>query len=179
MLETAVRSKWFLIPEDFIGAAECSEFRTYKIGMEKLLELQACDVGDFAGLVGHKSRLHCGGFIEVVAGSRSSQNYCRKCMFLPGKLSTIEDHHFNQEGDDAAESAKYARAAEQTIGRSIKRFLDSLPSEVLREHCSPLGEPLVITPLGYAAFSGLRSYIIESIASDQSLLRNAQDLLLS
>ncbi|KAI1868417.1 uncharacterized protein JN550_006333 [Neoarthrinium moseri] len=71
----------------------------------------------------------------------------------------------------------YSRAAEQTSGRSIKTFLDSIPNGLLTLLC-PISNTQT-TPLAYAASTGLRLYIVESLARTPNLLRDSRESLLT
>lgn len=205
MLEIAVRSKESLKPEDFFCAVECSEFRTYQDGRNRLLEIRARVVEDFATLVKRQSRMICGGLIEVL-GVASHYNiqvlhqtvedfvtdpkFKRLVLEDRAKITVENGNSFlakyrllkteiSNAGENLMEGARYARAAEQTSGRSIRTFLDSVPSNVFAQGHPVLGDPVIATALGYAAFAGLRLYIIESLAVNPNLLRESKELLLS
>lgn len=200
MLEIAVRSRTPLTPKDFICAIECSRARAYQDGRNTLSKSYEPRAWSFESLVRRLSAMCCGGLIEVINSSTpyiqvlhqtvvdfvlhptfkqqvlgdkakiTSENgsaLLAKYAFLEPEYCTL------RHGDN---TWVYALIAENTSGRSIKTFLDSVPSDVLAK-ISQNAE--VMTPLLYAVTFGLRLYIIESLVDNPNLLRNSRDPLLS
>ncbi|RWA04471.1 hypothetical protein EKO27_g10640 [Xylaria grammica] len=71
---------------------------------------------------------------------------------------------------------RYLRSAEQTTGRSMKTFLDSVPGYLLKD---ALGKSTSITTLAYAATACLCLYIMESLDYTPNLLRDTKETLLT
>ncbi|OTA53967.1 hypothetical protein K449DRAFT_389512 [Hypoxylon sp. EC38] len=192
MLETTVRFQGALEPKDLICVVTCSESRTYSEALDALQKLYEQGINDFADIVRRESRKYCGGLVEVVNG--------RDGVYIQVLHQTVEDFvtdpKFKQivledRARITAENgntflAKYSmipesriygirhvRAAEQTSGRSMKAFLDSIPSTALQERVS------FTTPLAYAASADLRLYIMESLSESPNLLRDSKEELLS
>ncbi|KAI1370456.1 hypothetical protein F4677DRAFT_465143, partial [Hypoxylon crocopeplum] len=204
MLEILVRSRDPLTPEDLIRAVECSRCNTYKDSRDSLDRLYGPHTEDFSDLVSQESRRYCGGLIEVVSGSstlyiqvlhQTVEDFVSDPEFKQTVLGdqariTVENGNTFLTKYDLTDDIRrdgfltvsylttfYTRAAEQTSGRSIKDFLNSIPN-------SFLGRPLalrfeVATPLGYAVSAGLHLYVIESLADNPNLLRESNEALLS
>ncbi|TRX89935.1 hypothetical protein FHL15_009207 [Xylaria flabelliformis] len=76
---------------------------------------------------------------------------------------------------DESPLALNLRSAEHTTGRSIKIFLDSVPSHQFK--LATRGK--TSNPLAFAAYAGLSLYIMESLISTPNLLRDSHEKLLS
>lgn len=204
MLETAVRSELLLAPEDFISAVKCSESRTFD-SAETIRKLVTSKITDFAEFVRDQSRMHCGGLIEVVGEPpyQSIQvlhqtvedfvtDHKFKQLVLEDRAKITAENGFsfltkylllrplNAFGFSELQAlARSAHASEQTTGRSMQIFLDSVPGSVYEERSLLFGRQFFKTPLDFAAFAGLRLYINESLVANPNLLQESKDLLLS
>ncbi|OTA93958.1 hypothetical protein M434DRAFT_395188 [Hypoxylon sp. CO27-5] len=194
MLETTVRFQGSLNPKDLICIVRCSEPKVYQEALDALQNLYDQGVSDFADLVRRESRMYCGGLIEVVTEQdrayiqvlhQTVEDFVTNPKF---KHIVLEDRARITVENGNTFLAKYAMMpnqsnfwygtyyaylAEQTSGRSMKAFLDSIPDTVLQEKVS------LRTPLAYAAFAGLRLYIIESVDESPNILRDCQEPLLT
>lgn len=204
MLETAVRSEELLTPEEFICAVKCSESRTFN-GAEIISKLVTSKITDFAEFVRDQSRMHCGGLIEVVGEPpydaiqvlhQTVEDFVTdhkfKQLVLEDRAKITAENGFSfltkyfllQPLDQSRDSLmdvlpRSAHASEQTTGRSMQIFLDSVPGSVFEEKSLSSNCQIFKTPLGFAAFAGLRLYINESLVANPNLLKASTDPLLS
>src|SRR5205085_7210975 len=72
-----------------------------------------------------------------------------------------------------------AHQAEITTGRSQNQFLDSVPEKTFKVFPSGTAGVIIPSALSFAAFSGLRLYIQESLAVTPRILCDSQEPLLS
>ncbi|KAI1643999.1 uncharacterized protein F4817DRAFT_231917 [Daldinia loculata] len=117
----------------------------------------------------------------------NGNNFLAKCYFLI--YETKGDpflQHFHlltapatrMQIKQALINGTYARAAEQVSGRSMKVFLNSVSEKVFKKIYFE-SELKIETPLEYAASTGLRLYLFESLLDHPDLLRTSKHLLLS
>lgn len=207
MLEIAVRSKDELSPQQFISAVTCSDIGTYGEA-ERALQSQSLidrDERGWAIFVSMQSKMYCGGLIEVLSGGidgyyiqvlhQTVEDFVMDSKFKQLVLGdqakiTVENgnaflskYRILRHTLQAPEIAygTYARNTEETTGRSLKVFLDSVPSHIFQVDSIESGHDdfEITTPIAFAASTGLRLYIIEKLAEDPNLLRNSTEPLLS
>lgn len=204
MLEIAVRSEQSLTPEHFIFAVKCSESRTFDEA-ETIRMLVASQITDFAEFVRDQSRMHCGGLIEVVGKPpyefiqvlhQTVEDFVTDLKFkqlvLEDRTKITAENGFSfltkyllsrpvrlDELSTLCDLARPAHASEQTTGRSMQMFLDSVPGNVYEANSGSIDREPVKTPLGFATFAGLRLYINESLVASPNLLQESKELLLS
>lgn len=198
MLEVAVRSKHTLSPKYFVGAVCCSESRTYEEANSAVENLSNRGIDDFVAFVSMESKKYCGGLIEVLLGTegyyiqvlhQTVEDFVMGSKFKQLVLGdrsriTVENgnaflsKYYLLTATTSERGEFYARNAEKTSGRSLKTFLDSMPSPLLRELYSTSYGGEIATPLAYAVSAGLRLYIIESVAANPNLLRESKEPLL-
>lgn len=203
MLEIPVRSEELLTPEDFISAVKCSESRTFD-GAETIRKLVTSKITDFAEFVRDQSRMHCGGLIEVVEEPpfqyiqvlhQTVEDFVTdhkfKQLVLEDRAKITAENGFSfltkywlltekmRERSSLEVLARSAHASEQTTGRSMLIFLDSVPGSVYEEKSLFYDRRSFKTPLGFAAFAGLRLYINESLVANPNIFQESKDLLLT
>ncbi|KAI1778565.1 hypothetical protein F4818DRAFT_304526 [Hypoxylon cercidicola] len=201
MLEIAVRSDDILSPKDFMFAVNSSGFRTYQEINDLRQRLHNHAMEAWAAFVSLQSKMYCGGLIEVLFGTEG--------YYIQVLHQTVEDFVMDSKfkqlilGDQAKITVEngntflaksrfkihsnelfygtYGRKSEKTTGRSLKAFLDTVPGHVFyKRPLSSKGVDLEhSTPLAYAAYTGLRLYIIESLAVNPNLIRDSTEPLLS
>ncbi|KAI1140104.1 hypothetical protein F5Y05DRAFT_306974 [Hypoxylon sp. FL0543] len=199
MLEITVRFRGPLRPTALMFAVTCSESRTYQEALNSVQTLSGEKDSEFVDIVRRDSRRYCGGLIEVVSTDYSAYyiqvlhqtveefvtNPKFKQIVLEDRARiTVENGYaflakyafsFSPEHPyfDKFASRVFARAYEQTSGRSMKVFLDSIPNDILQFYCS------IPTPLAFAVAAGLRLYINESLTQSPKLLRDCRERLLT
>ncbi|XXH04169.1 hypothetical protein Hte_010582 [Hypoxylon texense] len=199
MLEIAVRSNDIISPIHFVLAVNCSGLKTYDEVSQVHENLPDRDMEFWAEFVSLQSKKYCGGLIEVMFGTeghyiqvlhQTVKDFVMDSKFKELVLGdqakiTVENGnaflakcrlltHYDELADGT-----YARNAEKTSGRSLKAFLDTVPRHVFQKFKTFSSQPDVESPLAYAAATGLRLYIIESLAVDPNLIRESTEPLLN
>ncbi|KAI1466204.1 uncharacterized protein F4812DRAFT_452075 [Daldinia caldariorum] len=117
----------------------------------------------------------------------NGNNFLAKCYFL--MYETKDDPFLNHihlmtipstrmQVKQALINGTYARAAEHVSGRSMKVFLGSVSQTVYKKIYAE-SDLKIETTLEYAASTGLRLYLVESLHDDPNVLRNSKHQLLS
>lgn len=201
MLEVAVRSVESLTPHKFLLATHSSEHKTFQGAVTESDRYQETENNIMR--VKQDSRAYTGGLIEVIQGSQykyiqvlhqTVEDFVRDPNFkklVLGEQSKITFENGNtflakswfyvpQDGDYRGRklAASYLRSAEQTTGRSIKTFIDSVPCNILGRRRPGQGS-VSLTPFCFAATMGLHLYVKESLLQAPNLLRDYNEPLLS
>ncbi|KAI0455159.1 hypothetical protein F5B21DRAFT_473095 [Xylaria acuta] len=201
MLEVVVRSTEVLDPEKFRIAVVCSDARTFQEAERawKALDEPSYTDVDHSYLAIEQSREYCGGMVEVVKSQGGSyvqvlhqtvEDFVKDPKFKAlvlgeqAKITFENGHAFIGKAMLTAfwrsrpwECTIHLRSAEHTTGRSMKVFLDSVPRRRLAAPSTFLVAEM--SPLAFAAKTGLSLYIMESLAHTPNLLRDSHEKLLS
>ncbi|KAI1394354.1 uncharacterized protein F4822DRAFT_45648 [Hypoxylon trugodes] len=122
-------------------------------------------------------------FKQIVLGDRAKitvengNTFLAKSLFVRSAFQTIASSY--SEITPETNASTYANAAERTTGRSLRMFLNSIPTHIFEVQSSDTPELQVSGPLAYAVYAGLRLYVIESLIDAPDLIRNSGRPLLS
>ncbi|KAI1455351.1 hypothetical protein F4805DRAFT_275957 [Annulohypoxylon moriforme] len=206
MLETIVRSMESLTLLRLVGIIDCSDQKAYQDAEETLWKSYGRNRQQLICDVERASKDFCGGLVEVYENNTGAyaqvlhqtvEDFVKdprfKELILEEKARiTVENGYtflakywllrastFNF-GDElhGAQPSPYAYAchSERTTGRSLKEFINSIPSERI---ILITGNPRKYTPIALAAYFHSRLYITESLEDSPTLLQESTEPLLS
>lgn len=200
MLEVAVRPDEPLESREFICAVECSNCKTYAAGIATLLKFRNYSDDNFSGFTQNRSKFYCGGLVEVLNANeignvqvlhqtvvdfvcdakfktlilqeRAKITMDNGWTFL-AKYRFLESEILESHGWHITQAVRYAIESEMTTGRSLKMFLDTFPPSFFERGGGDY--PCSTTAFGFAALTGLRLYMIETLEVDTQVLDNCVD----
>ncbi|CAI6088227.1 unnamed protein product [Clonostachys chloroleuca] len=200
MLEVAVRPDEPLESREFICAVECSNCKTYAAGIATLLKFRNYSDDNFSGFTQNRSKFYCGGLVEVLNANeignvqvlhqtvvdfvcdakfktlilqeRAKITIDNGWTFL-AKYRFLESEILESHGWHITQAVRYAIESEMTTGRSLKMFLDTFPPSFFERGGGDY--PCSTTAFGFAALTGLRLYMIETLEVDTQVLDNCAD----
>jgi hypothetical protein len=203
-LELVSRSQEGLSMRSLLEAVNCSSSQNYPDGKNRLLRFRNKCATWSSNHFESQLQVHSGGLLDLVASDdgpsvqfmhQTVQEFVERPQFkqivLGDRSKEIHENghsfltKYNLLLPDPAQAAYYARAAEQTTGRSLSVFISSISFKSLLSPSPSDPYPFFLykavqpSALIFATYSKLQLYLMDELQTKSSLFSTSKEPLLS